>query len=89
MFINLYEEQTNMKPVSHYDYQKAIAMGLVDPENYGNHAKGYYTSPPDDSSLSTMSTNKLSGDSKYQQRVSDATLDPYHGNLKDKIGHPP
>ena len=80
-------KQAGMTPMSHYEYQKAIALGLLDEETYGSKRAGYNT-PTDDASMSTMSSanssTTASGLNK-RKRIADQALDPIDGNLRCRL----
>ena len=51
-------KQTGLTLVSHYQYQQAVALGLIDPEKHGAAAKSSYKTPPhSDGLVSTILTN--------------------------------
>ena len=80
-------KQAGMTPMPHYEYQKAISLGLLDEETYGSKQAGYNT-PTDDASMSTMSSanssTTASGLNK-RKRIADQALDPIDGNLRCRL----
>ena len=79
-------KRAQVSPVSHYEYQKDIAMGWIDPENFGAKA-GYKTPSDQESNLQEMSTisSASSGSKKRSNYLNSASLDPVKGKLRNRL----
>ena len=69
-------------------YQKAIAMGLLDPENHGTRQDTSLKTPPrEEDTISTMSMHTSTSSSGKRKRISDQSLDPTFGGLRCRLDH--
>ena len=98
MLINLYIiykkvcERAGVKPLTHYAYQRDVALAWINPEKYGLGTS--YKTPSDHDStesgtLSTMSRSSAAGTTTSSGNkmpyLNSSSLDPKKGSLRDRL----
>jgi hypothetical protein len=85
---NRYHEMLGLTPpMTHYEYQRDIALAWIDPQEYATKKKKRYTTPvtSEHSEPSTLTSNSTTNSkSNY---ITDFTLDPVNGSLKRRLNH--
>ena len=88
-------EDANRKPMSHYNYQKSIALAWINPEKYGKDS-GTITPTDDNSTLSSMTKSSTASSGTRKKRrtyITTKSLHPQKGSLSDRtdrgLGHWP
>ena len=84
-------ELRGLKPISHYDFQKNIALAWIDKDVYANQkTKSYITPHSSDcgtgDDTSTLTSNST-GRSQKKETITNFTLHPYTGSLKRRLNH--
>ena len=84
-------EEAGSKPVSHYEYQKAVALAWIDPDKFGSDV-GYNTPTDNKESLSTISRSAGgehgsvdSATGKRKIYLTNRSLDPQKGSLCHRL----
>ena len=87
-----YSKLRGIKSLSHYEFQRNVALAWIDKDEYANPKKTFTTPKNSDGGsggeedASTLTSNSTGGGQK-KDSITDFTLDPDSGSLKRRLNH--
>jgi len=80
-----YCTDNNIKPMSHYEFQKKIGHVWLDKFYYENKNSSQISRCSSQGSLSSLSLSTCSTDTSRRQRISELSLNPFSGSCKCRL----
>ena len=87
-----YSKLRGIKSLSHYEFQRNVALAWIDKDEYANPKKTFTTPKKSDGGsggeedASTLTSNSTGG-GKKKDSITDFNLDPDSGSLKRRLNH--